>query len=297
MGSIDLFNDFNEDDDILFGDREEVSDGENNAANAGSGNDGNKSDKDNSPTKQDVDPGIKVKKVKRKMFTLNAERLKGPRGIIAIDDFFQSVKLKGRGYERDDLNEIMKRLEHWQHRMYPKYHFDDALTTIEKLGRKKEVLVHMQRYRLDQLSKDDDQVLLDNEQDRPLEDSFANELPIDEFEDLINQQIALSTSHISSVSKLQSTTQDENVSFQNISGISASTQIPKPDFMPQSQEIRLSPSKTQLSEEMRAKIAENRERALAIRAARMKEALEEQRKESEAKTQEISNIIIDDDFV
>lgn len=50
------------------------------------------------------------------MNTLNVLKLKGPRGIIAIDDFFENMKFKGKGYEKEDLDSVMKRLEHWAHR-------------------------------------------------------------------------------------------------------------------------------------------------------------------------------------
>lgn len=108
MTSIDLYEDFNEEYDLRMGDQDDE-DGEN-QENIG---DDENPDGNASATKQDVDPGAKVVKVKRKLVTLNAERLKGPRGIIAIDDFYKHIKLKGRGHEKEDLTEIMKRLEHW----------------------------------------------------------------------------------------------------------------------------------------------------------------------------------------
>jgi hypothetical protein len=49
--------------------------------------------------------------------------------------------------------------------MFPKYNFDDSLAAIERLG-KKEVNTHMVRYRMGQLTKDDDdsRILSDTEQ-------------------------------------------------------------------------------------------------------------------------------------
>lgn len=102
--SIDLYEDFDDEYDLAMGDRDDE-EGENRENHEDDGN--------TSPTKQEVDPAVKVAKVKRKLVTLNEDRLRGPRGIIAIDDFYKNVKLKGRGYEKDDLNEILKRLEHW----------------------------------------------------------------------------------------------------------------------------------------------------------------------------------------
>lgn len=113
MGSIDLYNDFNDELDARAGD----SDGEGNSGAEGGG-DNSGSDKDNDQDGQNkpVDAKIKIVKVKRKLVTLNVERLKGPRGIIAVDDFFKDIRFKGKGHEKQDLNEVMKRLEHWAHR-------------------------------------------------------------------------------------------------------------------------------------------------------------------------------------
>lgn len=107
MTSIDLYEDINEEYDLAMGDREDE----------GADDQENPTDDQNpdeiAGEKQDVDASVKIVKAKRKLVTLNAERLKGPRGIIAIDDFYKNIKLKGRGYEKEDLTEIMKRLEHW----------------------------------------------------------------------------------------------------------------------------------------------------------------------------------------
>lgn len=260
MDSIDLFDDFNEEEDRRMGDYEEGDgDDENNEHDPITG-------ESSEQQKQDVDPGIKVVKVKRKLVTLNAERLKGPRGIVAIDDFFQNIKLKGRGHEHQDLKDIMKRMEHWAHRLFPKYNFDDSLAKIERLGRKKEITTHMARYRLGQLIKEDEENknVLSDDDDRDRNDTLANELPIDEFEELINQQIALSSS------ALPSTTFGGNIS--GISGISHAPQS--------SQYINSQPQtpKLQLTDEQKAKIEENKKRALAIREAKMKEREIEQQK-------------------
>lgn len=102
MTSIDLYEDINEEYDLAMGDREDEE-----------GDDQNEDGIPSESAKQEVDAAVKAVKVKRKLVTLNAERLKGPRGIIAIDDFYKNIKLKGRGHEKEDLTEIMKRLEHW----------------------------------------------------------------------------------------------------------------------------------------------------------------------------------------
>lgn len=108
--SIDLYADFNEELDAQAGDfdddiRERSPGSPMNDAGSGQ-------DKD----KEKVEAKIKIVKVKRKVPTLNVERLKGQRGIIAVEDFYKDMKFKGKGYEKQDLDEVMKRLEHWAHR-------------------------------------------------------------------------------------------------------------------------------------------------------------------------------------
>jgi TIMELESS-interacting protein len=105
MTSIDLYEDINEEYDLAMGDRDDEEGEDQENQNDDQNTDG--------AAKQDVNASVVVKKAKRKLVTLNAERLKGSRGIIAIDDFYKNIKLKGRGYEKEDLTEIMRRLEHW----------------------------------------------------------------------------------------------------------------------------------------------------------------------------------------
>lgn len=68
-------------------------------------------------------------------------RLKGPRGLLALEASFKDVKFKGKGYEKEDLDMVMTRLEQWTHRLFPKFTFDDTLEKVEQLGRKKIVSV------------------------------------------------------------------------------------------------------------------------------------------------------------
>lgn len=144
----------------------------------------------------------------------------------------------------------------------------------------------MARYRLGQLTKDDEvnqQFLSDDEQRN---DNFANEQPIDEFEDLINQQIALSTS------ALPSTTFGNH----NVSAISGISQVPKSSQTSSSQ-IK---QKMQLTDEQKALIEENKRRAMAKREARL---LREQEDEKQSKLEEeqkqtyekFSDLLFDDD--
>jgi TIMELESS-interacting protein len=109
MASIDLYEDFNEELDARAGDNDEE-DGDNRQDSGGEGG----SDK-NDGDKQNVETKVKIVR-KRKLAVLNAERLKGDRGIIAVEDFYKDMKFRGKGYEKQDLDDVMKRLEHWAHR-------------------------------------------------------------------------------------------------------------------------------------------------------------------------------------
>ena len=88
------------------------------------------------------------KVVARPQPKLDATRLTGPRGIGTLEPIFKSLKLKGKGNEKEDLHSVMKSLEHWAHRLFPKMSFDDCIDKIEDLGSKKNVMVHVTKIRL-----------------------------------------------------------------------------------------------------------------------------------------------------
>lgn len=67
----------------------------------------------------------------------------GPRGIIAIDKCFKDVRLKGKGHEKSDLEIILKRMEHWAYRLFPKLPFDDCIERVEKVGTGRAVQVNI----------------------------------------------------------------------------------------------------------------------------------------------------------
>lgn len=90
------------------------------------------------PARADPKPKRVIKNPQPK---LNAETLKGPRGIHTLPQVFEKVKFKGKGFEEQDLNLLMKTYEYWCHRLFPKFSFDDCLAKIEKLGTKKAVQV------------------------------------------------------------------------------------------------------------------------------------------------------------
>ncbi|KAH8376705.1 hypothetical protein KR093_000944 [Drosophila rubida] len=123
---------------------------------------------------------------------LTVDKLRGPRGLHTIENYFKDIKFKGKGHEKADLDEVLRRLQHWGHRMYPNYTFDDVLNNIERLGKKKPLQVHMTRYRLGQLEDLNVQDELRDEQvDDEDPDGIAAE-PFDEFDALLGEQIAMS---------------------------------------------------------------------------------------------------------
>lgn len=116
--------------------------------------------------------------------------MKSDRGIHTVEDYFKDFKCRGKGHERDDLNAIMKRLEHWAHRLYPNYQFNDFVAQVEKLGRKKEIQTHMYRYRhgmLEDLLKNKNK---ETEEVNEVDESHMEGIePIDELDEIIDQQI------------------------------------------------------------------------------------------------------------
>ncbi|XP_078483697.1 TIMELESS-interacting protein [Ciona intestinalis] len=78
---------------------------------------------------------------------LDSKRLLGARGLPAIDSYFKDIQFKGKGHEFKDLDMLMGKIEHWAHRLYPKYTFDDCLEKIEALGHKKEIQTCLKKVR------------------------------------------------------------------------------------------------------------------------------------------------------
>ncbi|XP_045518830.1 TIMELESS-interacting protein [Pieris brassicae] len=137
--------------------------------------------------KRRVDPGsTKIKRVvKNPRFILNPARLTGPRGIQVIPEHFKDFKFNGKGHEKEDLDLVLKKLEHWAYRLYPKFKFEDCLKKIETLGKKRPVMVHLQKIRSDQFVSDELVVQKDSS------DEETAEPEPDEFDKLLQQQIEL----------------------------------------------------------------------------------------------------------
>ncbi|XP_055376012.1 protein TIPIN homolog [Condylostylus longicornis] len=150
-------------------------------------NEQNENQDQNNDNPKPVEP--KKRTVRNPKHTLKVQTLKGPRGIHTIEKYFDGIKYRGKGYEKQDLNEVMKRLQHWAHRMFPTYSLDDILEKVEKFGKKKELQVYMTRYRLGQL---EGELIPNTEDDIEPELANINNEPFDEFDALLDEQIAIS---------------------------------------------------------------------------------------------------------
>lgn len=196
---------------------------------------------------------------------LNVERLKSDRGIHTVENYFKDMKFHGKGHERDDLNAMIKRLEHWAHRLYPNYTFDDFVTQVEKLGRKKELQTHMYRYRhglLEDTAK--------NKENNGTEEGDEMNMihmegvePIDELDEIIDQQIQNYTmpsrllqtpSHDRTFDSIRSSL-IATPHLRDHQPVEASTPIARPTMAQPSDEPVARPA---LSSEQMARIAENR---------------------------------------
>ena len=131
--------------------------------------------------------------IRNPMPKLNPERLMGPRGIQTIEDAFSNWSSKGKGREEDDLEEVMKRLQHWAHRLYPKLPYDNVLDVIaNRLGKKKTVQTHLKKIRLGMVSAPvhvggagDDQVNSDDDRDVARYDDGGDDDQPDVFQELL----------------------------------------------------------------------------------------------------------------
>lgn len=193
---------------------------------------------------------VEVKIKRRRDVIRPIDRFMGDRGLQSVGEYYKGIKYKGKGHETEDINAIMSRMQHWAHRAFPKMKFDDALTVVEGLTKKRIIQTHMNKYRMDMLQSaiipTDDQV-----EDEP---GLEGVQPMDEFDDMLGDQIEQMT-------KVQNrkahSTALNNTSMMNQSdcslGVSAIPHTPV--------QVRQAPAAALTSDQM-AKIAENRLKAL-----------------------------------
>ncbi|XP_010009147.1 PREDICTED: TIMELESS-interacting protein [Nestor notabilis] len=105
---------------------------------------------DGNQQSQAKDSAAAVRKAfKRPVPKLDAQRLISERGLPALRHMFDNVKFKGKGHEAEDLKTLIRHMEHWAHRLFPKLQFEDFIDRVESLGNKKEVQTCLKRIRLD----------------------------------------------------------------------------------------------------------------------------------------------------
>lgn len=210
-----------------------------------------------------IDPSTSSKKhiVRNPLPKLNTERLKGPKGIHTIEKYFEGFKYYEKGYEKLDLDRIMKRLEHWGHRLFPKLDFDDFLERLEKLGTKKDLQVFIKKYRQDMINEDIDIINQDNNID--IEENKEQDEPIDEFDLLIAEQIEKQKQVIQQSSFNVAAT--NNDAFDKLLSESNTTN---------SLFTTNTSNSSQLSNEVKERIEKNRQQAIQRRLAKLKEIQE-----------------------
>ncbi|KAM4675591.1 TIMELESS-interacting protein [Discoglossus pictus] len=100
-------------------------------------------------TQAEETPQTVRRAVKRPQPKLDAQRLTSQRGLPALRHIFDETKFKGKGHEAEDLKTLIRHMENWAHRLFPKLQFEDFLNRLETLGNKKEVQTCLKRIRMD----------------------------------------------------------------------------------------------------------------------------------------------------
>lgn len=258
--------DYEGDEDIIAHYEDQESDGEINNFNEAEETTSD-NDKDNETgAKRKINPSTsKTHVVRNPIPKLNTERLKGPNGIQTIEKYFEGFKFGGKGNEKTDLDRIMKRLEHWSHRLFPKYHFDDFLARVEQLGSKKDLQVYIKKYRLDMITANDD-VIHDNTDNEEDEQENA---PLDDFDLLITEQIQKQKQTKTQISTSAAALASENA-FNEL--------LIQSDNISNSQVQSTNIIRNELSDEIKEKIERNKQLAIQRRLQRQHEQEEFKKK-------------------
>ncbi|XP_012527364.1 protein TIPIN homolog [Monomorium pharaonis] len=211
-----------------------------------------------------VDPSkSKSHVVRNPVPKLNTERLKGPNGIQTIEQYFEGFKFYGKGHEKTDLDRIMKRLEHWSYRLFPKYHFDDFLTRLEQLGTKKDLQVFIKKYRQDMITLDNNFITHDDV-DKDDEDQQES-APLDDFDLLLTEQIQKQKQAETQACTFIPSTSNEDA-FDKLLMQSTGTQ---------NSQVPHTNITNELSDEIKQKIEKNKQLAIQRRLQRQKKREEE----------------------
>ncbi|XP_011165696.2 protein TIPIN homolog [Solenopsis invicta] len=221
-------------------------------------------------TTRRIDPSkSKSHVVRNPVPKLNTERLKGPNGIQTIEQYFEGFKFYGKGYEKTDLDRIMKRLEHWSYRLFPKYHFDDFLTRVEQLGTKKDLQVFIKKYRQDMITSDNNLIIHDD-MDKYNDENQQESALLDDFDLLITEQIQKQKQAETQISAITPSTSNEDA-FNKLLTQSTGTQNSQ---VPHTS-ITIA---NELSDEVKQRIERNKQLAIQRRLQRQKEHEEENKR-------------------
>uniref|UniRef100_A0A182Y0G0 TIMELESS-interacting protein n=1 Tax=Anopheles stephensi TaxID=30069 RepID=A0A182Y0G0_ANOST len=215
----------------------------------------------------------KKKTVRNPRNMLNEAKLCGPRGIIALKDHFKDFKFHGKGHEASDLNRMMRHYEHWAHRLYPKFHFDDCMAKIEKLGHKKQVQMYMNKYRSGLLQQElDEAAAIRSEEDEPDDNRQMNQ-PLDPLDSMLEEQIArsrgrTSIANTSGIGNLSTDTAFDAIRQDGVNPLTEERNV-HANALKDTQQVMMPKPPPIINEELKAKIEANRLKALELRKARM----------------------------
>lgn len=195
---------------------------------------------------------VKIRKIRNTIRPI--DRFMSDRGLQSIGEYYKDLKYKGKGHEKEDINAIMGRMQHWAHRAFPKMKFDDTLTIIEGLTKKRIIQTHMSKYRMDMLQP----AVIQTDGDKLDElGDLDGVQPMDEFDDMLGDQIEQMTR----VQKQKAhSTALNNTSMMNQSDVSLGVSA-IPSTPVQSKWDAMTAASALTSDQM-AKIAENRLKAL-----------------------------------
>jgi len=113
---------------------------------------------------------VKPKRVLKPQPKLDPSRITGPRGLAQLPIYFKDFQPKGAGNEFSDLDKVLKGMEHWAHRLYPKLPFDDVAKRITVLGKKMAVSTYMKKLRLDMVDISSERIINSDDEDIGEED-------------------------------------------------------------------------------------------------------------------------------
>lgn len=191
-------------------------------------------------------PGKKKKTIKAKAtitnrIVLNERLLCGPKGLVKYMSHFKDTKLsKEKDSEYKNLSIMMSKLERWTHQLYPKYRMDTSLAKIENMGSKALVKNTIRRIRTNEVTDELDGIGMPNVIVRRGEDDDDDDVNPPLPDDLFDQVIQ-SNSPIRGEKRASSSTQGQP------------------------------PAKIQITDEQRARMEANRQKALDRKRQREEE--------------------------